>query len=524
MGVGRPTLGAQKTPEETSNVTVKAGPLGDWTPEQIEAAGREVLALIRDHFAGIDETPVTTDISARELQALLAAPLPEEPEDFETILADTKTRVLPHLTHWNHPRFYAYFAITGSAPGFLADTLASALNVNAMLWKTAPAASALEQVVLRWMAEMIGYDPDADGVLVNGASLATFYALAAAREAAGLGIRQHGMTGRDLPVLRVYCSEHAHSSVDKAVIALGFGLDNLVKLPGDEHHRLTPERLAAAVEVDKAKGYRPLAVVAVAGTTSTGALDPIDAIGQVCRKYGLWLHVDAAYGGFYNIVPSVREKAGTFHAADSIVANPHKGLFTPQEVTALYCRRKGALADAFSLVPPYLRTAPDDGAVNYMDFSLQLGRRFRSLTLWWVIRAFGRQGLIARMEHQLRLADGLRARIDAHPDLETVTRSLYPLVCLRAFPHEWRAVWETAGEEERARIKTAADRFNAALLERVNATRTHFISHSVVPEGYILRVSIGNIRTTQRHVDELWQALTAALASLPRDLSHWLAA
>lgn len=501
---------------------IKAGPLGDWTPEQIEAAGREVMALIREHFEGIDETPVLPDIGARELQALLAAPLPEEPEDFGAILQDTKTRVIPHLTLWNHPRFFAYFSITGSAPGFLADALAQALNVNAMLWKTAPAASALEQVVLRWMAEMIGYDPDADGVLVNGASLATFYALAAAREAAGFDIRQKGMAGRDLPPLRVYCSEHAHSSVDKAVIALGLGLDNLVKLPGDEQHRLDPRRLAEAVAADKARGYQPIAVVAVAGTTSTGALDPIEDIAAVCREHGLWLHVDAAYGGFYNIVPAVREQAGTFHAADSIVANPHKVLFTPQEVSALYCRRKGALADAFSLVPPYLRTAPDDGAVNFMDFSLQLGRRFRSLTLWWVIRAYGRQGIIARLEHQLRLAQELRARIDAHPDLETVTRSLYPLVCLRAFPREWRPAWEAAGGDERSDIRAAADRFNAALLERVNGTRAQFISHSVVPEGYILRVAIGNIRTASRHVDELWQALTGALDSLPRDLAHWL--
>lgn len=497
-------------------------PTGDWSPTELEQAGREVLRAVAKYVAELEHTPVLPDIGAADLRRLLDDPLPAEPERFSDIVADTERRVIPHLTLWNHPRFFAYFPVGSSGPGAMADFLASALNINGMLWKTAPAAAALEEVVLRWMAEMVGYDPDADGVLINGASLATFYALAAAREAAGLDIRQQGMTGRDLPRLRVYASEHAHSSIDKAVIALGLGLDNLVKIETGADHRVDPEDLERAVRGDVERGYRPLAVVAVTGTTSTGAVDPVEDIAAVCREYDMWLHVDAAYGGFYNIVPAVREQAGTFHAADSVVANPHKGLFTPAEVSALYCRRQGALADAFSLVPPYLRTAPDDGAVNYMDFSLQLGRRFRSLTLWWIIRAFGRQGLVARMEHQRQLAEDLRARIDAHPDLETVTRSLYPLVCLRAFPHQWRTAWESAAAPERSRIRAAVDRFNEALMERVNAARVHYVSHSVVPEGYILRVSIGNIRTTARHVDELWQALTGALDELPRDLEQWL--
>lgn len=534
-------------------VVTPLGPKGDWTPGQFEEAGQQVLATIREHLQQLEETPVLPDIGAAELARLLEDPLPRGAADFTTILEDTKTRVIPHLTQWNHPRFFAYFPNGSSGPGAVADLLASTLNVNGMLWKTAPSAVALEQVVLRWMAEMAGYDPTADGVLINGASLATFYALTAAREAAGLDIRAQGMTGRDLPKLRVYCSEHAHSSIDKAVIGVGVGLDNLVKLETDASHRLDPKRLAAAIAADIAQGYKPLAVVAVVGTTSTGAVDPLDDIAAVCKEYGLWLHVDAAYGGFYNIVPSVREQVGELHGADSLVINPHKVLFTPPEVTAFYCKRKGALAATFSLIPPYLRTDDEDGIVNPMDFTLQLGRRFHSLKVWWVIRAFGLSGLRSRMEHQLHLTKRLRSLIATHPDFETFadltgSDTPYPLVCFRAFPRAWRGQGQSAesGKDaqfgstatgphgtddsdqrrinaaEQDRVKAAVDRLNEALMERVNADGRHFISHTVVREGCILRAAIGNIRTEERHVETLWQALQDGLAALSTKLSAWL--
>ncbi len=493
--------------------------LGDWSPEEFEQAGQEVLRLIREYFAQIDEIPVLTDISARDLQRLLDGPIPETGIPFDQTLAETKEKIIPHLTHWNHPDFFAYFAITGSGPGVLADTLISALNVNAMLWKTSPAASALEQVVLRWMAEMIGYDPTADGVLMNGASLATFYALAAAREDTGLNIREEGMLGRDLPVLRVYATEHAHSSIDKAVIALGLGRKNLVKIEGDEHHRMRPDRLREAIEADIARGYKPFACVAVAGTTSTGAADPLGAIGQICREHGVWLHIDAAYGGLYNLVPEVRDAVDDLNAGDSVVINPHKVLFTPLEVTALYSRRKGKLAAAFSLVPEYLRTEPQDGSVNYMDFSLQLGRSFRGLKLWWIIRTFGRQGLAARMAEHLRLAKELAAKVEAHPDFIRVSESPYPLVCLKAFPQDLRAEYRTADEQRRRTIREYLDRLNAAVLERVNADRMQFISHTALRDaGYILRVAIGNIRTTESHVDGLWEKIQQAAREADREL------
>lgn len=491
---------------------------GDWSPAELEQHGHEVMHLMREYFEQIEQTPVLTNATARELQALFDAPLPEGSTPFAQILAETKANVIPNLTHWNHPNFFAYFATTGSGPGILADALTSALNVNAMLWKTGPAASALEQVVLRWLAQMSGYDPAADGVLVNGASLATFYALAAAREATGLAIREQGMAGRDLPVLRVYCTEHAHSSIDKAVIALGIGLQNLVKIAGDEQHRMRPDLLEAAIRADLEQGYRPIACVAAAGTTSTGAADPLESIGALCRQYGLWLHIDAAYGGLYNLVPQIRARVEDFNVGDSLVINPHKVLFTPLEVTALYSRQKGKLAAAFALVPEYLVTESQDGSVNYMDFSLQLGRSFRALKLWWIIRTFGRKGLSARMAEHLRLAQELRAKAAEHPDFELVSDSPYPLVCLRAFPADLQAELAAAGPSRRDALRAYRDRLNAGVMERVNADRQQYISHTVLRDGYLLRVAIGNIRTGQAHLDALWERLVRSAREADTEL------
>lgn len=492
--------------------------LGDWTPEELEQAGEQVMATIREYFAGLGEMPVLTDIAARDLLSILDSPLPEQGQPFAQILAETKANVIPHLTHWNHPNYFAYFSACSSGPGILADALISALNVNLFLWKTSPAGSALETVVLRWLAEMTGYPADADGVLLNGASLATFYALAAAREATGLNIREEGMIGRNLPVLRCYATEHAHSSIDKAVIALGVGLNNLVKIPGDEQHRMRPDLLEAAIQSDIAKGYKPFAAVAVAGTTSTGAADPLAEIAAVCREHGLWLHVDAAYGGLYNLVPEIRAQVDDFGVADSIVINPHKVMFTPLEVTALYSRRKGKLAAAFSLVPEYLRTEPQDGSINYMDFSLQLGRSFRALKLWWIIRTFGREGIARRMAEHRRIALDLAVAVAADPDFTPVGASPYPLVCFRAFPRDLQAEFASAAPERQRAIRTYIDRLNMATMERVNADRQHFITHSGLHDGYILRVAIGNIRTTDEHVLAVWekirQSASAADAAL----------
>lgn len=468
---------------------------GDWRPADFERHGRELLGMIREHFESIREVPVTVPRSSADLMALVRQELPETGEDFTGVLADTRERVMPYLVHWNHPSFHGYFSNSASFPGILAETLSAALNVNAMLWKSGPAASALERVVLGWVAQLAAYPQDTDGVLVNGASLATLYALAAARDAAlGDDVRVHGVAGRAVPPLRIYTSDQAHSSVDKAAITLGLGHANVIRLPADEHYRMVPEALDAAIRHDIAAGAKPIAVVATVGTTSVGAADPVAGIAEVCARHGVWLHVDAAFGGFWGMAPSLAGAVEDVTAADSLVVNPHKCLYIPMEATALYCRRRGALANTFRLVPEYLSSPQDADTVDYMDLSPQLGRSFRALKLWWVIRSFGRAGLAERLEHSVHLADWLREEVTRHPDWRSPVTSIYPLVCLRFEPPGLPAA--------------AVGALNAEIVDELNASGRAFVSHAVIADGYVIRVSIGNIHTTRADVERLWRCLT----------------
>ncbi|MFE6613319.1 pyridoxal phosphate-dependent decarboxylase family protein [Amycolatopsis sp. NPDC057786] len=480
-------------------------PPGDWAPEELEKNGQLLLARLREHFAAIRATPVTSDISAAELQRRIDAPLPEEPTPFEQVLADTWSDVVPHLALWHHPNFHAYFSNSSSGPAILAETLTAALNVNCQQWRTAPAASAVERLVLRWLAELAGYPADADGVLVNGASLATMYALVAARDARSeLRVRERGLAGRDLPRMRVYTSDQAHSSVDKAAIALGIGLDNVVRLPAGDGLRLDPVALAETLDRDIADGVLPLAVCATAGTTSTGAIDPVPELARVCAERNVWLHVDAAYGGFWRLVERLGPELADLAAADSVVVNPHKVLFCPMEVSALYCRRGGALADAFRLVPEYLRTSPDEGSVDYMDHSLQLGRQFRALKVWWVVRCFGRAGLARRLTDRVDYADWLRSEAHANPEWTVAAESVLPLVCLRYDP----GTAPPSGVDRREWV----DGLNESICAAVHRSGRSFVSHTVLDTGYVIRVSIGNIQTTGEDIRDLWSLLKETAA------------
>jgi aromatic-L-amino-acid/L-tryptophan decarboxylase len=514
----RPAGGAPPEASRIPAAEAVAPPLGDWPIEVFEDHGRAVLALIGDYFRHIDETPVMATIAPGDLMALLDSPPPEQPEPFATLLADTREKIIPHLTHWNHPAFHAYFAISGSMPGILAETLAAAFNVNMMVWKSSPAAAALTRIVLRWIAELVGYPPESDAVFTNGASLGSFYALCAAREALGLDVREHGLLGRDLPRLRLYISDQTHSSLEKAAIALGLGLSNVVKIPSDAQYRMDPGALDAAIRADLAAGYRPLAVCATIGTTTAAAVDPLAPISAICREFGIWLHIDAAYGGFWGLVPEARAAIGDLAVGDSLIVNPHKTLYTQVEVSCLYCKRAGALSAAFSLVPEYLRTPAGEHIVNYMDYSLQLGHSFRALKLWWVLRSYGVSGIRARLADALTLTRGLEARVDADPDFQRLSSSPFGLVCLRAFPRDLQAAFPLATADEQARALAYLARLNDAILEQINTSGQAFLSHSVLREGYTLRVSIGNIRTEARHIDVLWRALQRAGGALDATL------
>lgn len=469
----------------------------DWSPSEFEERGAEVLAAIREHFELIRQVPVSRPYDVQRMLEEFDSPLPDEGEEFKTILAETQQKVVPNLVQWNHPSFFGYFPTCASFPGVLAETLTAALNVNTMLWKTSPAGSAVETVVLRWLAELAGYDTDADGLLLGGASLANMFALGAARDAAsGTDVRNDGLAAAGR--LRVYASDQAHSSVEKSVIALGIGARNLVRIASDEHCRMRPEGLEAALREDLAAGAKPIAVVATVGTTSTGAADDLTAIARITERYGIWLHVDAAYGGFYRACPQLRDRVEDVSVGDSLVVNPQKTLLVPLDSTALFCRREGALAASFRIVPDYL-TSEQPAAFDYMDLSPQLGRGFRALKAWWVLRSFGRNGLTAHLERSLEMADALRAEATGHADWTVVGSTPYPLVCLRCTP---KPNGRPLSRDER-------DRLNAAIVAAVNDSGRAFVSHSVLKDGYVIRVAVGNVRTTPADVTALWRLLTS---------------
>lgn len=479
-------------------MAVIAGPLGDLPTAELREQGERLLAWISSYLEQPERYPVLSPLAAGDVKRSLPTGPPEHAESLERIFADFEQRILPGITHWNHPAFFAYFSISSSVPGILAELLIAALDVNGMLWKTSPAATELEELTMDWLRQLLGLGDGWFGLINDTASISTMLALAAAREAKpDLQIRARGMAGRtDLPALRVYASAHAHSSVDKSALALGFGLDNVVKIPSDDLFRMRSDALAAAVASDRAAGRLPLACVATVGTTSTSSIDPVPAIAEICRREDIWLHVDGSYGGVAAVSPRYRHVLDGVEGADSLVVNPHKWLFTPIDCSAFYTRRPEVLKRAFSLVPEYLVTHEQDEVVNLMDYGVQLGRRFRALKLWMVIRAFGARGLSARLEHHCTLARSFAAWVEAEAEWEVAAPVPLSLVCFRFAP---------AGTSEAER-----ERLNAAILDRVNASGEAYLSHTKLDGRYVLRLAIGNIRTEESHVARAWDLLRAA--------------
>jgi aromatic-L-amino-acid decarboxylase len=478
---------------------VVAEPVNLPTSAELRTALEQAAAWIARYLDGVDRLPVMARVEPGDIAAALPAHPPAHGESLEAILADVDRVLVPGLTHWNHPGFMAYFGISGSPPGILGETITAALNVNAMLWRTSPAATELEQVTLRWLAELTGLPTGWFGQITDGASSSTLYALAAAREAAGLDIRNRGMAGRDdLPPLRVYASTEAHSSIEKACIVLGFGREGLVKIETDAEYRLRPDALREAVLADVRAGRRPIAVVATVGTTSSTSIDPVAAAAAVCAEHGMWLHVDAAYGGSAAVAPALRHVLDGCERADSLLVNPHKWLLTPMDCSVLYTSRPDDLRAAFSVIPEYLRT-DDQDAVNLMDYGVALGRRFRSLKLWMVLRAYGADGLAAIIAGHVELAHRLEAGIRAEPGWELLAPVPFSTVCFRHNP---------GGSGDEADLR----RRNEAILERVNATGRVFISHTQLGDRYALRVAIGNLATSAEHVDRAWDLLRSAAA------------
>lgn len=486
-----------------------APPTGDMSAADFRRYGHQLIDWISDYFEHIEERPVLSPIKPGDLIAQLPAAPPLQGEAMDVILADMDRLIVPALTHWNHPSFFAYFATSTSAPGIFGELLSAAFDVKALLWRAAPAATELEEVTLRWLRQMIALPETFAGIIYDTASVSSMHALAAARESLNLRIREDGMSGRaDLPLLRVYASEHAHSSIDKGVLTLGFGQRALRKISTGAEFQMDAAALERAIEEDKQHGILPCAVVATVGTTSTSSIDPVPAIADICARHQIWLHVDAAYAGSAAIVPELRDTISGSERADSFTFNPHKWLFTPFDLSVLFCRRIEVLHRAFSLVPEYLRAPEDERETvrNHSEYGIQLGRRFRALKLWFILRYFGQEGLAARIREHCRLARLFAAWVDNAPDWELLAPVPFSLVCFRACPVK-------SGETDDAR-RARLDALNEQIMHAANSTGALFLSHTRLNDKFTLRLAVGNIRTTEAHVERAWELLNEQLNRL----------
>jgi aromatic-L-amino-acid decarboxylase len=470
--------------------------LGDMPEDEFRAALRVVADWVADYRAGIEDLSISPRVAPGDIIAQLPAEPPEEAVSLDEILRDFQNLIMPGLVHWGHPAFLGYFGSTTTAPGILGEMLTAALNVSAMTWRTSPAATELETLVLDWMRRMLGLPVEFTGIVYDTASVAVVHALAAAREGRVPEARERGLCGRpEVPPLRIYASDQAHSSIEKAAIMLGIGERNVRRVASDAAYRMDVAALARAITEDLREGHLPLAVVATMGTTSTASVDPIEEISALCREQGLWLHIDAAYGGAMALLPEGRHLMEGAASADSIVVNPHKWLFVPLDFSALYMRRPELLRATFALVPEYLRGDADQAERNYMDYGIQLGRRFRALKAWMVFRSFGRKGLAARIREQIRLARLFASWIETDTRFQLLAPVTMAVVCFRLTKGDGGATDEELNE------------LNRGLVERVNATGQVYLTHTTLRGRVAMRLAVGNVLTTERHLAQVYDLI-----------------
>jgi aromatic-L-amino-acid/L-tryptophan decarboxylase len=438
---------------------------------------------IADYYGKVEDYPVKSQVQPREIFSQLSKMNCFEQADMETLLTDFERILMPGITHWQSPNFYAYFPANTSPPSILAEMLTAALAQQCMIWETSPAAAELEEYVMEQVREMIGLPATFTGVIQDSASGATLTALLMAREkATGYGINDRGFAGERF---RLYCSEEAHSSIEKGVKIAGFGKDNLIKIPVDENFALFPGELETKITQDLQAGFVPLAVVSALGTTGSTAIDPIRAIGEIARKYGLFHHVDAALAGTALILPEMRYLADGVDLADSFVFNPHKWMFTNFDCSAFFVKDPDALIRTFSITPEYLKTKRDDEVTNYRDWGIPLGRRFRALKLWFVIRDYGLAGLQAKIREHLRLAKLFAEKLRCRGDFALLAPVPLNTICFRYEPPDY------TGD---------LDALNAQLLDRLNSSGKLYLTHTKLRDKYTLRLVVGQTDTAERHV------------------------
>lgn len=461
----------------------------DMSKEEFKKHGYEFIDWIADYIDNIEDYDVLPKINPGDIKKQIPNSPPNAKDGFDTILDDVENKIARNLTHWNHPGFMAYFNSTSSGPGILAELLSSAFNINGMVWKSAPASVELEERMIEWLREFLNISNEFTGFIYDTASVSTMHAIAAARENLDLNIRQSGMSGRkDLPLLRIYISDQTHSSVEKSALTLGLGLASIKKIGTDENFSMNFDELKYEIEQDQSKGIIPLCVVATIGTTSSTAIDPINEIALLCNHKKIWLHVDSAHSGVTSSLPELNNIFEAWNKADSIVVNPHKWLFVPIDLSALYVKNADLLKRAFSLSAEYLKTEADDVAINYMDYGIQLGRRFRSIKLWFVFRYYGTDGLRKIISEHLKLGKQFEKWIDDHNVLEKLAPVNFSTICFRAKANN------SMSEDE-------LENFNKTLMDNINSTGKIFLTHTKLNGKFVIRLVVSGIRTTEKHTE-----------------------
>ena len=469
------------------------------TPDEFRAYGHTLIDWIADYRANVATQPVRATTQPGEIRGKLPAEPPVEPEAFDAVLADLDAVLLPGVTHWQHPRFFGYFPANAALPSVLGDILSTGLGVLGLNWQACPALTELEEVACDWVRQMVGLSGAWSGVIHDTASTASLLALLCARErTTNFSLARGGLQAEPRP-LTVYVSTQSHSSVEKAALLAGFGRDNVRAVAVDAAFALNPDALDAAIRADLAAGKKPCAVVATTGTTASTALDPVGAIAEVAARHNLWVHVDAAMAGSAMILPECRWMWHGIEHADSLVFNPHKWLGAVFDCSLFYVRDTEHLIRVMSTSPSYLRTAADGQATNYRDWGIALGRRFRALKLWCLIRAEGVSGLQARLRRDIANARWFADQVASTPNWRVVAPVPLQTICVIHMPP--------------GLASDALDAHTRAWAERVNASGTAYLTPALLGERWVVRVSVGNLATERADVEAAWAAMRAAAES-----------
>jgi aromatic-L-amino-acid/L-tryptophan decarboxylase len=502
--------------------------LGDTSPEEFRRELHELadwIADFRENLGTLRVAPNPAVAAPGAILAALPAKPPEEGEPFEKILGDIDQFIVPGMVHWSHPMFLGYFGWTTTAPAILGEIVTAPLNVNAMTWRTCPAATELEILVVDWIRQWMGLPQEFGGVVYDTASVGVMHALAVAREEAAPSTRKRGLVGAGAPVFRIYASEQAHSSAEKAAIALGFGEENVQRVPTDAQFCMDPSALREIITRDIRDNFKPLAVIATVGTTSTASVDPVPAIAKICRDNKMWLHIDGAYGAGFAILPENKSLTGGWSEADSVVVNPHKSLFVPLDFSVLYVRGLERLRRVFTLVPEYLQGDTVEAQKNYMDYGIQLGRRFRALKAWVIFRSFGRDGMAARLREFVRLANVLAEWIRSDDRFELAAPISMGVVCFRFLGRDGSPSRpSSAARPAVAPYHTAQpdahriDQLNSEIVERINASGRAYLTQTKLCGRTVMRIGLGNVLTTEDHLHKAWEMIRNTASALEREM------